>query len=178
MILKAIAGSACVRLFDEFPCSAWQAITICPTTCARRSSGPPFSLGGATEFGRWLVVMLDSWVANDAGGRLGEAQLSDLRDILQHASQPACAPVSASSSYRHAQRLARSGRPRDADEFMALIREHANVRGVLWGHVHQSLDSFIDGVRFMASPATCAQFLPGSETSRSTAVRRATGCWN
>ena len=51
----------------------------------------------------------------------------------------------------------------DADEFMALVREHANVRGVLWGHVHQSLDSFIHGVRFMASPATCAQFLPGSD---------------
>ena len=42
------------------------------------------------------------------------------------------------------------------------MREHSNVRGVLWGHVHQSLDSFVHGVRFMASPATCAQFLPGS----------------
>ena len=45
---------------------------------------------------------------------------------------------------------------------MSIVREHANVRGVLWGHVHQSLDSFIDGVRFMATPATCAQFVPGS----------------
>jgi Icc protein len=50
----------------------------------------------------------------------------------------------------------------DANEFMALVREHPNVRGVLWGHVHQSLDRFVQGVRFMASPATCAQFLPGS----------------
>jgi Icc protein len=50
----------------------------------------------------------------------------------------------------------------DADEFMSIVREHSNVRGVLWGHVHQSLDSFIHGVRFMATPATCAQFLPGS----------------
>ena len=43
-----------------------------------------------------------------------------------------------------------------------IVREHSNVRGVLWGHVHQSLDSFVHGVRFMATPATCAQFLPGS----------------
>jgi len=50
----------------------------------------------------------------------------------------------------------------DAEEFMAVVREHSNIRGVLWGHVHQSLDSFVHGVRFMASPATCAQFLPGS----------------
>ena len=43
------------------------AITTCPITCAprcaaRRSSRRPH------EFGRWLVVMLDSWVANNAGG--------------------------------------------------------------------------------------------------------------
>jgi len=42
------------------------------------------------------------------------------------------------------------------------VRDHANVRGVLWGHVHQSLDRFIHGVRFMATPSTCAQFVPGS----------------
>jgi 3',5'-cyclic-AMP phosphodiesterase len=28
--------------------------------------------------------------------------------------------------------------------------------------VHQALDQFINGVRFMASPATCTQFLPRS----------------
>ncbi len=46
--------------------------------------------------------------------------------------------------------------------FMNIVRSNPNVRGVLWGHVHQSLDSFVHGVRFMATPATCAQFLPGS----------------
>ena len=50
----------------------------------------------------------------------------------------------------------------DSDEFMTIVRQHSNVRGVLWGHVHQSLDRFIHGVRFMATPATCAQFVPGS----------------
>src|SRR5687767_8407416 len=38
--------------------------------------GGPFKSGGHTEFGRWLVIMLDSWVANDAGGRVGAQQLS------------------------------------------------------------------------------------------------------
>ena len=126
-------------------------------------SGPPFTIGGATEFGRWLIVMLDSWVANDAGGRLGEAQLSKLRNILQtHRNHHVLLclhhhPIAMRSGWLDQVGLS------DADEFMALIREHANVRGVLWGHVHQSLDSFIHGVRFMASPATCAQFLPRSE---------------
>jgi Icc protein len=53
---------------------------------------------------------------------------------------------------------------KDADAFMNIVRSHPNVRGVLWGHVHQSLDAFMHGVRFMATPATCAQFVPGSDT--------------
>jgi 3',5'-cyclic-AMP phosphodiesterase len=126
-------------------------------------NGPPFTLGGATEFGSWLVVMLDSWTPNDAGGCLGETQLSNLRNVLQtHRDRHVLIclhhhPIAMRSGWLDQVGL------RDADEFMALIREHANVRGVLWGHVHQSLDSFIGGVRFMATPATCAQFLPRSE---------------
>ena len=125
--------------------------------------GAPFSLGGATEFGRWVVVMLDTWTPNDAGGRIGEAQLADLRNILAaHREQHVLVclhhhPIAMRSGWLDQVGL------RDADEFMAVLREHANVRGVLWGHVHQSLDSFSGGIRFMASPATCAQFLPGSE---------------
>jgi Icc protein len=53
---------------------------------------------------------------------------------------------------------------KDAAAFLNVIRASSNVRGVLWGHVHQSLDAFVHGVRFMATPATCAQFVPGSDT--------------
>lgn len=126
-------------------------------------NGAPFTVGGATEFGRWLIVMLDSWAPNDAGGRLGAEQLSQLRNVLQtHREHHVLIclhhhPIAMRSGWLDQVGL------RDADEFMAIIREHSNVRGVLWGHVHQSLDSFIHGVRFMASPATCAQFLPRSE---------------
>ncbi|HEX2492510.1 MAG TPA: metallophosphoesterase [Steroidobacter sp.] len=124
--------------------------------------GSPFKIGGATEFGPWLVLMLDSWTPNDAGGRLGAAQLESIDAILgSHRERHVLLslhhhPIPMRSSWLDEVGL------RDADELVALIRAHANVRGVLWGHVHQALDSFIDGVRFMASPATCAQFLPGS----------------
>ena len=124
--------------------------------------GDPFIVGGETSFGRWLVVMLDTWIANDAGGRLGPTQLARLRQVLSaHRNDHVLLclhhhPIAMRSDW-----LDRVGLE-DADEFMAIVRTHANVRGVLWGHVHQSLDSFVHGVRFMASPATCAQFLPAS----------------
>jgi Icc protein len=122
----------------------------------------PFAVCGHRQFGRWLVVMLDSWVANSAGGEIGAQQLAQLRDLLRsHRNQHVLLclhhqPIPMRSDWLDQVGLA------DSDQFAALVREHSNVRGVLWGHVHQSLDSFVHGVRFMATPATCAQFLPGS----------------
>src|SRR5262245_557903 len=45
--------------------------------------GAPFKIGGHSEFGRWLVVMLDTWVPNNAGGRIGEQALANLREVLR-----------------------------------------------------------------------------------------------
>jgi Icc protein len=37
------------------------------------------------------------------------------------------------------------------------------VRGLVWGHVHQRYDALRNGVRLLATPSTCAQFLPRAE---------------
>jgi Icc protein len=47
----------------------------------------------------------------------------------------------------------------NAPEFLATIDRHPNVRAVVWGHVHQSYDALRKGVRLLATPSTCAQFL-------------------
>lgn len=125
--------------------------------------GKPFQVGGEFKFGGWLVVMLDTWMPNSAGGRIGERQLAHLQSVLganpdQHVL--ICLhhhPIAMRSEW-----LDRVGLD-DANQFLKIVREHSNVRGVLWGHVHQSLDSFVQGVRFMSTPSTCAQFVPGSE---------------
>jgi hypothetical protein len=48
----------------------------------------------------------------------------------------------------------------DASELLDVVARHDNVRGVLWGHVHQALDTFVGRVRFMSTPSTCTQFKP------------------
>ena len=122
----------------------------------------PFIVGGATQFDRWSVVMLDSWIENDASGEIGSKQLEHLENHLQsHRNEHVMVCLHHHPIRMHSEWLDHVGL-RDADEFLSMLRKHPNVRGVLWGHVHQSLDSFIHGVRFMATPATCAQFLPGS----------------
>jgi Icc protein len=123
----------------------------------------PFKLCGAHHFERWMIIMLDSWLAHEAGGELGAAQLARLQTTLRENRNShvlVCLhhqPIAMGSRWLDEVGL------KDADAFLNIVRTHSNVRGVLWGHVHQSLDAFIHGVRFMATPATCAQFLPGSD---------------
>ncbi len=122
----------------------------------------PFKLGGEIEFGRWLVVMLDTWLPHSAAGRIGAAALARLREALaKHRGKHVLVCLHHHPIAMRSEWLDHVGLT-DSAELLAIVRQHPNVRGVLWGHVHQSLDSFVHGVRFMASPATCAQFLPGS----------------
>ena len=51
----------------------------------------------------------------------------------------------------------------DAKSFLDIIDRHNQVRGVVWGHVHQASDRDRNGVRFLSTPSTCSQFLPDSE---------------
>ena len=51
----------------------------------------------------------------------------------------------------------------NAAELFAIIENHPQVRGILWGHVHQEFDGMYRGIKLMSSPSTCIQFLPGSK---------------
>lgn len=122
----------------------------------------PFKVGGEHEFGRWLVVMLDTWLPHSAAGSIGPAAMAHLREVLAtHRDKHVLVSLHHHPIAMRSMWLDQVGLE-DAAEFLSIVRQHSNVRGVLWGHVHQSLDSFVHGVRFMATPATCAQFLPGS----------------
>ena len=125
--------------------------------------GEPFKVGGEIELDRWLIVLLDTWIEHSAGGRIGPEQLARLEEVLRtHRNRHVLLCLHHHPIRMRSEWLDQVGLE-DADEFLAVVRTHPNVRGVLWGHVHQSLDSFIGGVRFMATPATCAQFVPHSD---------------
>lgn len=123
----------------------------------------PFQVGGSAVHGNWLIALLDSFVPNSAGGRLGADELKQLDRLLsEHPKHHALVclhhhPIRMRSKWLDTVGL------EDADAFEAVLARHKNVRGVTWGHVHQSLDLFANGVRYMATPSTCAQFTPLSE---------------
>lgn len=113
--------------------------------------------------GGWRLVLLDSTVAGEDDGRLDGAELAALDRALggyrdRHAL--ICLhhhPVAVGGGWRDHVSLA------NPDDLFAVIDRHAHVRGVLWGHIHQSFEGTRNGVRLIGSPATCFQFAPGAD---------------
>ncbi|HZF17279.1 MAG TPA: 3',5'-cyclic-AMP phosphodiesterase [Steroidobacteraceae bacterium] len=123
----------------------------------------PYQLGGTLRRDGWQVVMLDSCIDGAAAGHLSAASLATLEQSLTEGRDLhslVCLhhqPVPMGSRWLDDVGL------RNAGEFLDVLDRHRNVRGVLWGHVHQAYDGDRGGVHYMSTPSTCAQFLPGSE---------------
>jgi Icc protein len=123
---------------------------------------PPFRVGGHDDFGAWRIVMLDSSVANQAGGMLSRTALQELDAALAGAGgRPSLVclhhhPIPMQSRWLDEVGLSNSR------EFFAVLDRHTNVKAVAWGHVHQAFDGMRGKVRLLATPSTCKQFLPGS----------------
>jgi Icc protein len=112
------------------------------------------------DIGAWRVLLLDTFAPGRESGELGRteleclsSELSRIRDrhVLIALHHP---PVAVGSPWMDAMGLA------DAASFWEAVNDAANVRCVLWGHVHQNYDSYRGGIRLLGSPSTCVQFAP------------------
>jgi len=136
-----------------------------PDELHRRLSHPPFHIGGSFALGSWVIVLLDTWFAESANGegRLGPERLAAFDSALaEHAARHVLVclhhpPMPMGGAGLDALAL------QDGPECMDIIERHRNVRGVSWGHAHQSFDLYRNGVRYMCTPATCMQFKPRSD---------------
>lgn len=134
-----------------------------PEALRRELAGQPFVLGPHADLGRWRIVLLDTCLPGSASGRLSEASLAALEASLAGAGKRHCLvclhhhPVPMSSRW-----LDRVGLS-NASEFFEIIDRHPQVRAIAWGHVHQAWEGLRKGVRLLATPSTCAQFLPKSD---------------
>lgn len=113
--------------------------------------------------GNWNFIFLNSTIAGSEGGHLD----ADTLKTLEH--QLAANTDSHTLICLHHQPVLMGSHWLDtmavdnADELFSIIDRYDQVRGILWGHVHQEFDKIRKNVRLMATPSTCIQFLPGSE---------------
>lgn len=113
--------------------------------------------------GCWQVILLDSSVKNKVHGNLSEDQLEFLKRTLKRYPDRhtlVCLhhqPLKIQSEW-----LDRIGL-KNANKFNQIIAENNQVKGVLWGHIHQEYLDIVNGVQWIASPSSCVQFKPGSQ---------------
>ena len=124
---------------------------------------PPFSYCGSIEHGGWLVVGIDSCSAGRAGGRIAEREFrrmegaiaaSTVGHVMVCLHHP---PVPMHSRWLDSVGLDNGG------EFLARVAPDGRVRAAIFGHVHQDYDAVHDGIRLIATPSTCRQFLPRAD---------------
>ncbi len=116
--------------------------------------------------GHWLILMLDSTVRGKPAGFLGKSQfelidkaIADNPDkhvlLVMHHN-----PVLVGCKWLDQHCMA------NGEQFLSHVGQYAQVKGVLWGHVHQTYDKFYQtehgAIHLMATPSTCIQFKPKS----------------
>lgn len=114
--------------------------------------------------GNWQIILLDSTVRGKPGGHMAESELEIIRSAI--AAEPDKHvllvmhhnPVLVDCAWLD-QHCMENGA-----QFLKEMGRYPQVKGMLWGHVHQQLDTEYQGenhrLSLMATPSTCIQFKP------------------
>ena len=129
------------------------------SNCLPSQSAFPYS----HQQGNWSLIMLDSTVPGRVGGHLDERQIEQLNyELYKHQDKHTLVclhhhPVAVGSKWMD--KIAVD----NPEPFWKAIKQHPQVRGILYGHVHQTVEGEYAGVRLMATPSTCIQFTPAQD---------------
>jgi len=113
--------------------------------------------------GRWQIILLDSSVRGKVHGELDKSELEFLDKALSRYHNKHSLVVLHHQPTKIGSRWLDDIGLKNQKAFTKIIRKHQNVKGVLWGHIHQEYQEIIDGVSWIASPSSCVQFTPGSK---------------
>ena len=112
--------------------------------------------------GSWSVVLLNTRLAGEDAGYLSAGELLFLDETLKRSADKhvlICLhhhPVSIHSPWMDAMGL------KNSEAMFDILDRYENVRGVIWGHIHQAFTASRNETLLLGSPSTCIQFLPGS----------------
>lgn len=113
--------------------------------------------------GTWSIILLNTHKPGTDGGCLSAAELSRLDVALERSRGKhvlVCLhhhPVSIRSPWMDAMALENS------EALFQVLDPHDNIRGIIWGHIHQEFSRTRNGALLLGSPSTCVQFLPRAE---------------
>ena len=113
--------------------------------------------------GNWSIILLDTHEPGKEGGYLSATELAGLAEALERSADRhvlICLhhqPVPIQSPWMDRMAL------KNGDALFQVLDRYNNVRGLIWGHIHQEFTTTRNGVPLLGSPSTCIQFRPHSE---------------
>ena len=113
--------------------------------------------------GNWSIILLNTYEAGEQGGYLSADELSGLEAALERSSDRhvlICLhhhPVDIHSAWMDAMGL------KNSEALFQVLDRHNNIRGIIWGHIHQEFSTTRNGVLLLGSPSTCIQFRQQSD---------------
>ncbi|MGZ8215852.1 3',5'-cyclic-AMP phosphodiesterase [Methylomagnum sp.] len=112
------------------------------------------------DLGRWQIICLDSTIPHQPYGRLAESQFALLENILGSHPEPFTLVTLHHHPVRSGSRWMDTMLLENADRLLGVLEQYPQVRGVVFGHVHQEMDVWRKGMRLLGTPSTCFQFKP------------------
>ncbi len=123
-------------------------------------SSEPFFYCEPVDIGSWRLVGIDSCAEGRHDGEIADRELDRMEACIREARERHVLVLLHHPPVQmHSEWLDRYGLV-NAPQFLDRIDRHSNVRGIVFGHVHQCWDSERGPVRIIGSPSTCAQFAP------------------
>jgi len=112
------------------------------------------------ELGNWLILLLDTAVPGKVPGHLADDQLELAAETFHKYPDHYILvafhhqPVPMGSKWIDEQKVA------NGDALVALAQQFPQVRGLLWGHVHQERHDQLGTLQLISTPSTSIQFKP------------------
>jgi len=130
----------------------------------RSLTHPLFSSDQSFQSGGWRFVLLDSQESGCVHGSLSASSLTELdRELTQYSQQPTIVALHHPPFQMHSDWLDTSIL-QNPEELFAVLDRHAQIKLVLFGHVHQEVERQRRDVTYLGTPSTCIQFEPRSCT--------------
>ncbi|MBF0454999.1 MAG: phosphodiesterase [Magnetococcales bacterium] len=140
-----------------------------PKEMKKRVAGGPLHLSSSYSLDGWRIIQLNSALPGQVAGRLSQTELELLKEQLasHHDTHLLIAlhhqPVPVGSAWMDAIGL------ENPEAFFALIDPHPQVRGIVFGHIHQAFDGWRGSIPLMGTPSTGLQFAANSQQMQTSA---------
>jgi Icc protein len=135
-----------------------------PDQLAERFPGSPAGGIGVSEHGDWQIVRLDSCIPRRPEGQIHEGAISALaHHLAANAARPQLValhhqPVEVGNPWIDRFPLL------NPQALLRLVDGHANVKAVVWGHIHQAYAADRNGTLMLGGPSSAINTLPGRQT--------------